>query len=137
MRWPVSSARKAGIKVPQRKRGGPWPVSPLEDLLAQQLLAARIGPFERELRFSDARGFRADFAFPDERLIVEVQGGTLWGKSRHSYGAGFDNDCEKAAEAARLGWRWLPVSSRQVRSGRALELVRRVLAGQPIWKEAT
>lgn len=84
-----------------------------------------------EYRFHPVRKWRFDFAWPSERLAVEVNGGAFAaGGGRHTRGAGFRSDAEKLAEAAILGWRVIPVLPEQIRSGLALELVRRALAPQ-------
>jgi very-short-patch-repair endonuclease len=49
------------------------------------------------------RAYVADFAWPDARVVVEVQGGT-WVKSGHSTGTGIQRDAIKALTAAAGGW---------------------------------
>ena len=87
--------------------------------------AARQYLWARELR----RDFRADFAFPVQRVLVEVQGG-IWmpsGRGAHSGGAAIEKDIEKAQYAARLGWAWVPVTEKDIGSGHALIVVQSVL----------
>jgi hypothetical protein len=60
-------------------------------------------PPEREYRFSDVRVWRADFAYPDVRILVEIEGGG--GKGRHTSVAGFRQDCIKYNAATALGWK--------------------------------
>lgn len=57
----------------------------------------------REYRFHPVRRWRFDFAWPDHQVAVELQGGT-WSKGRHVRGHGYENDCEKLAEAQLNGW---------------------------------
>lgn len=62
----------------------------------------------KELRFHPSRKWRFDFAFPNEKVAVEVEGG-IWmsqhgGKSRHFTGTGAIADMEKYNNAAALGW---------------------------------
>ena len=94
--------------------------SSLEDALAQQLRAHRIA-FERELMLP-GRKFRFDFAFPEFGLLVEVQGGT-WTEGAHSSGVGIERDAEKAAHAITQGWRVMPVTGGQVKSGKAVQWI--------------
>lgn len=82
---------------------------------------------EREYKFHPTRRWRFDFAWPDEMLALEVEGGTHHGKSRHTTGVGFNKDCEKYNEATVLGWRILRVDSKQVKSGQALKWVEKTL----------
>jgi very-short-patch-repair endonuclease len=82
----------------------------------------------REHRFCE-RGWRFDFAWPDKKIAVEVEGGTQWGKSRHSFGAGFERDVCKYNRAAVLGWIVLRFSTRMVTSGEAINELLEVLHG--------
>jgi hypothetical protein len=63
-----------------------------------------------EYRFSDTRKFRLDFAFPDIRLGVEIDGGT-WANAgaggRHNRGAGFLMDMFKFNLLTELNWHLL------------------------------
>jgi very-short-patch-repair endonuclease len=59
-------------------------------------------PFAKE----QGRRFRFDFAWPEERVFVELEGGT-WVSGRHVRGAGFASDLEKLNLATSLGWRGL------------------------------
>lgn len=58
----------------------------------------------RQYQFAPPRKWRFDFAFPDRKLAVEIQGGT-WNGGGHSRGSGQRRDAEKFNAAARLGWR--------------------------------
>ena len=97
----------------------------LEMTMAQQLRAHRI-VFERELQFHPKRRWRFDFAIPSARLAIEVQGGVFSG-GRHSRGKGITDECEKVAHALMAGWRVMPVTGAQVRSGQAVQWVLKVL----------
>ena len=58
----------------------------------------------QEYGFHDKRRWRFDFAFPEEKIAVEIEGGTF-GKSRHTTGTGYEKDCEKYNSAVLNGWR--------------------------------
>lgn len=93
-----TSARK-----PARPNMKPGTVSLAEEYLARSLAETRGLPvFVRELRFHDERRWRFDFAFPEQRVAVEIDG-----RGRHQTVDGVRKDCEKMNEAARLGWRVL------------------------------
>lgn len=92
-------------------------MSALEEAFATQLRERGLA-FQREFKFHPKRRWRIDFAFPDERVGVEVEGGT-WSGGRHTRGSGFAADCEKYAQAMCLGWRVLRVTGDQVKSGEA------------------
>lgn len=102
--------------------------SDLEVALLTQIEWAGLPKPETEFAFAKAIGrrWRFDLAWPDERLAVEVEGGT-WTGGRHTRGAGFEADAEKYAEAVLSGWRVLRVTGAMIRSGRAVALVERAL----------
>lgn len=56
-----------------------------------------------EYRFHPARRWRFDFAWPDARVYVELDGGT-WIRGRHSRGGGTVGDCSKHNAATLDGW---------------------------------
>lgn len=61
----------------------------------------------REYRFDAVRRWRFDFAWPDARVAVEVNGGRYaFAGGRHAS----PDDYEKLRRAAALGWRVLPVA---------------------------
>lgn len=59
-----------------------------------------------EFRFHNQRRWRFDYAFPAQKIAVEVEGG-IWSGGRHTRGAGFLKDMEKYNAATALGWRVL------------------------------
>ena len=56
-----------------------------------------------EHRFLFGRRFRFDYAWPDHKVALEVEGG-VWTGGRHTRGKGFLSDVFKYNEAAALGW---------------------------------
>lgn len=58
----------------------------------------------QEFRFYAPRLWRADFCWPNERLILEVQGG-IFVNGRHSRGAALLREWDKLNTAAGLGFR--------------------------------
>ena len=102
-------------------------LSPGEEEFVLHCRAYGLEPV-REYAFTPTRKFKFDFAWPHIRLAVEIEGGTKFGRSRHSRGDGFELDCVKYNLAALEGWRVLRFSTRMVRSGEAIDTVRDVLA---------
>lgn len=100
--------------------------SKLEDLFAFQLDSLGVTGYVREFRAIPGRKFRYDFAFVEEKLLVEINGGT-YTKGAHSTGAGIARDYEKANLACLAGWRCLSFDGKAVRSGEAVEVVRKAL----------
>lgn len=101
--------------------------SALENKLLFQIRATKLPEPVREVRFIEHRRWRADFAWPDKLLIVEVEGG-VWMNGRHTRGKGFEADCEKYNEAALAGWNVIRVTSTHIRTGEALDWIRRALS---------
>jgi very-short-patch-repair endonuclease len=101
-------------------------MSLLEDELAWGLRAAGIIPPEREYVFAEGRRFRFDFAWPRQRLAVEVDGG-LWIGGRHVRPAAVEVECEKSALAAINGWRVIHVAARHIQRGEAITWIEHAL----------
>lgn len=57
----------------------------------------------REYRFDKSRRWRADFAWEEARLLIEIEGG-VWNRGRHLTPRGFMNDAEKYLAATLQGW---------------------------------
>lgn len=66
-----------------------------------------------EFKFHPTRKWRFDYAFPAERVALEIEGGAFVG-GRHTRGAGFVKDLEKYSHAAALGWRIVRVTPSQL-----------------------
>jgi very-short-patch-repair endonuclease len=59
-----------------------------------------------EHKFHPTRKWRFDFALPDYKLAIEIDGGAFLPLGgRHGRGMGMVKDCEKYRAAADLGWR--------------------------------
>ena len=95
----------------------------LEERLVLQMRAHGLPTPEREYRFDDVRKWRFDFAWPDFRVAVEVDGAT-WSSGRHNRGAGYEADAEKINAATALGWRVFRYTARRIRSGYAVNEIR-------------
>ena len=101
-------------------------MSELEALLLLHIRAAGIPEPAQQFRFHPVRRWRADFAWPDAMLLVEVDGAT-WSRGRHTRGAGFERDCEKVNAATLLGWRVLRFTRQQIESGYAVDTIEKAL----------
>lgn len=80
----------------------------------------------REYQFDPVRKWRADFAWPDAKLLVECEGG-IHSRGRHTQPEGFRKDAEKYNAAALAGWRVLRFTGGMVRSGAAVAAICRAL----------
>ena len=100
--------------------------SELEERMA---LLIKVSPWcgvpKRQFRFCPERRWKIDFAWPDEKVALEVEGGT-WSGGRHVRGKGFEADCEKYNELAVMGWQLVRVTGNMIRSGTALRYLERI-----------
>lgn len=101
-------------------------MSTLEEMLALVMRAEKIPTPERQYRFCE-RLWRADFAWPFHKLMVEVQGG-IWNRGAHVRGRGYLNDCEKLNRATLMGYRVLYVCGIHIESGKAIEWIKEALS---------
>jgi very-short-patch-repair endonuclease len=94
-------------KAKKPKQGqAPKPPSPLEAKFWREWPKTGLFLPVAEYRFHPVRQWRLDFAWPDKKLGIELEGGT-WSGGRHTTGAGYAGDCEKYNAAVELGWRVL------------------------------
>ena len=78
--------------------------SPLELKAITRLRSAKLPEPVGEFLFAYPRRWRFDFAYPDFKIGIELEGG-LWIQGRHNSPQGFIKDMEKYNSAALLGWR--------------------------------
>jgi len=78
-----------------------------------RILAVGLPQPVREFRFAAPRRWRFDFAWPDSRIAVEIEGG-IWSRGRHVRPAGYARDAEKYNAAAAAGWVVLRYTSQQL-----------------------
>ena len=75
-----------------------------------------------EYRFHQKRRWRIDYAWPEHKLAVEIEGGA-WVYGRHTRPQGFIRDIEKYNALTLDGWHLLRFTPKQVRTGEALRVV--------------
>ena len=127
-----ASPSKSGARHPPAVEGGKQGAarsverSQLELLFESQLKMVGIGGYVTEHRFHPVRKWRFDFAWLDQSIAVEIEGGT-WSGGRHTRGSGFEADCEKYNEAAAIGWTVFRFTGKMVKSGNAIQLLREVM----------
>ena len=102
-------------------------ISILEDTLYGQMRMSKLPIPIREYRFSPPRRWRLDFAWPELRLAVEVEGGIWMGKSGHNTGAGISRDIVKSNALAMEGWMLLRVTAGAIESGEALKMIKEAM----------
>ena len=74
-----------------------------------------------EHRFHPTRKWRFDYAWPDHKIAVEIEGG-IWMKGRgaHSWPVNIIRDMEKQNEAGKLGWRIFRFQPKDLKNGTAM-----------------
>jgi very-short-patch-repair endonuclease len=87
-------------KIPRAK-------SPCEEAFALAWKVLEGPPYTREFKFAFPRLWRFDFAWPEAKIAVEIDGGIHEGagRGRHMRQGGYEKDAEKMANAALMGWR--------------------------------
>ena len=93
-------------------------MSHLEESYYMQLARLEVPRPEREFKFHPTRKWRADFAWPERFLLVEIEGG-VYSRGRHTRGKGFENDMTKYNAATMAGFKLLRFSGGMVSSGEA------------------
>ena len=71
------------------------------------LLAWRVmdgPPLEAEHCFHPCRKWRFDYAHPNTKVAVEIEG-AIFARGGHSRGVGYREDCEKYNAATAAGWK--------------------------------
>lgn len=77
----------------------------------------------KEFRFHETRRWRFDYAIPDLKIAIEIDGG-VWVNGRHNRPAGFLGDMEKFNAAASLGWLVLKFTPQNQYKNDSMKLIR-------------
>lgn len=83
----------------------------------------------KEYRFHPTRLWRFDYAIPDLRIAIEIDGG-IWINGRHNRASGYLGDMEKFNAAATLGWVVLKFTPREQYSAQTLNLITETIANR-------
>ena len=100
--------------------------SDLERALAFAIRAAGLPAPSQQFEYIPGRKFRADFAWPDARLLVEVQGG-VYTRGAHGSVGGILRDIERLNLATLAGYRVLRFVGPQIEDGTAIETIEEAL----------
>lgn len=79
-----------------------------------------------EYRFHPTRKWRLDWAWVEQRVAVEVDGG-IWVRGAHGRGIGIQRDQEKGREAAALGWRIIRCQPKELTTASIVDVITRAL----------
>jgi len=72
-----------------------------------------LPPPVAELRFHPTRKWRFDYAWPEAKVFLEVEGGS-WMGGRHTNPKGFAGDMAKYNAATCMGWKKLACTPQQL-----------------------
>ena len=79
-----------------------------------------------EFRFHPVRKWRFDFAWPDQMIALEVEGG-LWVRGRHNRASGFLKDMEKYNTAESMGWHVFRTTPKELYTQIPINYIRNLL----------
>ena len=83
-----------------------------------------------EYTFLKGRKYRADFALPDYKILIEAQGGT-WSTKGHANGKSIQRDYEKVNAAQCAGWIILLFTGDDIQKGVVIDRINDAI----VWRE--
>lgn len=90
--------------TPKRRRTATkTPPAPSWDLFTTLVKSELRADCVKEFRFHPTRKWRFDYAIPEHKIAIEIDGG-VWTQGRHTRPQGYINDMEKFNAAAAMGW---------------------------------
>jgi hypothetical protein len=82
----------------------------------------------KEYKFHPKRRWRFDYAIPDHKIALEVEGG-VWTGGRHIRAQGFLGDMEKYNTATLMGWRVFRTTPDDLLKMVTLNMVKQAILG--------
>lgn len=82
----------------------------------------------KEYKFHPTRRWRFDYAIPDHKIALEVEGG-VWTGGRHTSPKGFLNDIEKYNTATLMGWRVFRTTPDELYKLSTINLIKSAILG--------
>ena len=80
----------------------------------------------KEYKFHPTRRWRFDYAIPEHKIAIEIDGG-VWTYGRHNRAGGYIADMEKFNAAAALGWVVLKFTPQEQYAKKTFELIRKTM----------
>lgn len=77
----------------------------------------------KEFKFHPVRKWRFDYAVPEYKIALEVEGG-VWAGGRHTSPKGFLGDIEKYNTATLMGWRVFRTTPDDLYKKKTLDLMK-------------
>ena len=96
------------------------------DLFARIVASDSQEDVLKEYRFHSTRLWRFDYAIPQLKIAIEIDGG-VWIQGRHNSPKGYIADLEKFNEAAALGWVVLKFTPQQQYTRQAFDVISRAV----------
>ena len=84
---------------------------------------------ERYAKSKRSKRYRADFAHPESRSLIEIQGGTYM-RGRHVSGSGYERDARKYNLAMMSGWKVFLLTSATAKDSAWIEMIATYVASQ-------
>ena len=114
---------KRKTKTSRRKATAPQASSDLFTVLCRSDLGVEC---VKEYRFHSTRKWRFDYAIPEHKIAIEVEGG-VWTGGRHTSPQGFLGDMEKYNTATVMGWRVLRTTPEDLLARATFLMIRRTI----------
>ena len=83
----------------------------------------------KEYKFHPTRRWRFDYAIPEHKIALEVEGG-VWTGGRHTSPKGFLGDIEKYNAATLMGWRVFRTTPDELYKLSTINLIKSAISGQ-------
>lgn len=116
-------------RKPRKQRGAKRQVNTAEAVFIAACKEHGLPVPQPEWRFHAVRRWRLDWAWINEKVALEIDGGA-WNQGRHTRGKGFIADQEKSGQALLLGWKVFHCTPDDVQSGAVFALLRKALLGE-------
>lgn len=82
----------------------------------------------KEYKFHPIRKWRFDYAIPEHKIALEVEGG-VWTGGRHTRAQGFLGDIEKYNTATLMGWRVFRTTPDELYKTATINLIKHAISG--------
>lgn len=99
---------------------------PVDDDATGYFVAAGLPAPVTEHRFMSDRRFRFDYAWVEQHVALEVEGG-IWTGGRHTRGSGFLRDMSKYNHAAVRGWYVVRCTPSTLRTKETVDMLKALL----------
>lgn len=100
------------------------------DLFTQTIRSIFKCECVKEYAFHQKRRWRFDYAIPEYRIAIEVEGG-VWTKGRHTRAKGFLGDMDKYNTAAVMGWTLVRTTPTKLMTKQTFDYIKQALQ----WKK--